>query len=89
LIGSRQADITARQASAAKVSADAASAAALSAGDRALANVRLGWLQALPDNLSEYHSILMSAQDPHDKLEGDERKALKRNGTLTNVDCPI
>jgi len=77
LIGSRQADIAARQASAAKVSADAASATTLSAGDRALANVRLGWLQALRDNLSEYHSILMSAQDPHDKLDGEELKALK------------
>ncbi|MGY8667074.1 hypothetical protein Q3C01_32610 [Bradyrhizobium sp. UFLA05-109] len=73
LIGSRQADIAARQASAAKVSADAASATALSAGDRALANVRLSWLQSLRDNLSEYHSILMSAQDPHDKLDKGTR----------------
>jgi hypothetical protein len=77
LIGSRQADVAARQASAAKVSADAARATALNAGDRALANVRLGWLQAVRDNLSEYHSILMSAQDPHDKLDAEELKALK------------
>lgn len=77
LIGSRQANIAAGQASAAKVAADAARATALSAGDRALANVRLSWLQSLRDNLSEYHSILMSAQDPHERLDEEERKALK------------
>ncbi|MGY3563967.1 hypothetical protein ACVWXP_007292 [Bradyrhizobium sp. USDA 4463] len=77
LIGSRQAEIASKQAEASKISAEAARITALNAGTRELAKVRLTWLEALRDNLSEYHSILMSAKDPHDKLSDDERSALK------------
>ncbi|WP_063676564.1 hypothetical protein [Bradyrhizobium neotropicale] len=89
LIGSRQADISALQARASTISADAANVTALNAGSRELARVRLIWLQALRDNLSEYHSILMSAEDPHDGLSPEDRKALKDNGSRTNAGCPI
>ena len=30
----------------------------------------------------------MSAQEPDDELDDEERKALKAKGRLTNVDCP-
>jgi hypothetical protein len=76
-IGSRQAEIASKQASASRISAEAARLTALNAGTRELAKVRLTWLEALRDNLSEYHSILMSAMDPHDQLTEAERKALK------------
>lgn len=77
LIGSRQADIASIQANASRISAEAASTIALNTGSRELAKVRLGWLEALRNNLSEYHSILMSAEDPNDKLSDEELKALK------------
>lgn len=77
LIGSRQAEIASKQASASKVSAEAAQLTALNAGTRELAKVRLSWLEALRNNLSEYHSILMTAHDPHDKLSAEELSALK------------
>ncbi|MET4323608.1 hypothetical protein [Bradyrhizobium sp. RT5a] len=77
LIGSRQAEIASKQADTSRISAEAAQLTALNAGSRELAKVRLTWLEALRDNLAEYHSILMSAQDPHDKLTESERNSLK------------
>nr|WP_166305799.1 hypothetical protein [Bradyrhizobium sp. 2S1]MCK7671756.1 hypothetical protein [Bradyrhizobium sp. 2S1] len=45
------------------------------AGTRALANVRLEWLQSLRDTLSEYHSILMSWEDDEPaKTDADYRR---------------
>lgn len=70
-IGSRQAEIASKQAIASRISADAARLTALNAGTLEFAKVRLTWLEALRDNLSEYHSILMSAKDPHDQLTED------------------
>jgi hypothetical protein len=66
--------IGSKQAKAAQTSADAALNSANSAGARALANVRLKWLQALRETLSEYHSILMSAKD-EDPAASEEAKA--------------
>ncbi|CAL74418.1 hypothetical protein BRADO0475 [Bradyrhizobium sp. ORS 278] len=43
-------------------------------GFRELAKVRLDWLKALRDNLSEYHSILMTSEDPDPDLEGEAAK---------------
>lgn len=44
------------------------------AGTRALANVRIDWLETLRDTLSEYHSILMSWHDDEPAAD-DEAKA--------------
>ncbi|WP_316228622.1 hypothetical protein [Bradyrhizobium sp. SZCCHNR1045] len=60
-----------RQAAAAQTSADAANLTARTVGFRELAKVRLDWLKALRDNLSEYHSILMTSEDPDPDLEGE------------------
>jgi hypothetical protein len=45
------------------------------AGTRALANVRLEWLNDLRDTLSKYHSILMSPED--DASQGDDEAKAK------------
>jgi len=45
------------------------------AGTRALANVRLEWLNDLRDTLSKYHSILMSPEDAAPDEGDDEAKA--------------
>ena len=49
-------------AAAAKASADAAVLTARAAGDRAIATMRLQWVQDLRRVLSEYHSVLVSYQ---------------------------
>jgi hypothetical protein len=65
-------------AEAAKTSADAAMMNANYAGTRALASVRIDWLNALRDTLSEYHSILMSTDakvDEKAKVRAEEKTA--------------
>jgi uncharacterized protein YneF (UPF0154 family) len=74
-IGSKQAAASLVQALAAKTSADAALSTANNAGNRAIANVRLERLRYLRDNLSEYHSILMSAKDDNGSLTGEDARA--------------
>jgi hypothetical protein len=53
-----------RQARAAQTAADASMATALNAGNREIARMRLSWMDKLRDVLSEFHSILMSTEDP-------------------------
>jgi hypothetical protein len=68
-----------QQAKAAQIAANAAMSTAQSAGARALANVRLQWLQTLRDTLSEYHSILMSSEDePPDADETAKAKTKEK-----------
>lgn len=83
LIGYRQSSVAQIQANAAATSANAAKITTKSTGNRALATIRLQWLDALRTTLSEYHSILMSAADDdelkkskegREKLEADERR---------------
>jgi hypothetical protein len=63
-VGSRQAEIGAHQADASRISADAAMLPAKNAGNRAIASLRISWIETLRKILSEYHSILLSADDP-------------------------
>jgi hypothetical protein len=70
----RQVNVARIAAEAAKTSADASMMSAQYAGTRALANVRIDWLETLRDTLSEYHSILMSWHDDEPAAD-DEAKA--------------
>jgi hypothetical protein len=67
-----------KQIETAKIVADAAMMNAKHAGTRALANVRLEWLNDLRDTLSKYHSILMSPEDgaseSDDKAKGKAKE---------------
>jgi hypothetical protein len=60
IIGWRQGTSARLSAEAAKASADAAVLTARAAGDRAIATMRLQWVQDLRKILSEYHSVLVS-----------------------------
>lgn len=60
IIGWRQGTSARLSAEAAKASADAALLTAKAAGDRAVATMRLQWVQDLRRILSEYHSVLVS-----------------------------
>src|ERR1700676_3751898 len=60
VIGWRQGTSARLSAEAAKASADAAALTARAAGDRAIATMRLQWVQDLRKILSEYHSVLVS-----------------------------
>jgi hypothetical protein len=64
LVGAKQAVIGKQQAEAARTSSDAAMLTARNAGGRAIAAMRIGWLEALRKTLSEYHSTLVSVDDP-------------------------
>jgi hypothetical protein len=90
LVGSRQAIIGTRQAEAARISADAAMLNAQRAGDRAVATMRVQWIEALRNTLSEYHSILMCVDDDN-YSDADDRR-LSDLGTrldlLLNLDEP-
>lgn len=63
IIGWRQTNVSRLAAEAAKVSADSAQLTATSAGDRAIATMRLAWIEQLRKVLAEYHSILVSYKD--------------------------
>lgn len=56
-VGIRQAKTGARQTEALRISADAAN---FIAGNRAIASMRITWIESLRKVLSEYHSILMT-----------------------------
>ena len=56
-----------RQANASRISADAAMLTAKSSGNRAVASMRIKWVEELRHVLSEYHSILMSSEKFEDK----------------------
>jgi hypothetical protein len=60
IIGWRQGTSTRMAAQAAIVSAEASMRTARSTGDRAIATMRLQWVQDLRKILSEYHSVLVS-----------------------------
>jgi hypothetical protein len=70
-----------RQAAAAQRAADAAMLLAQNAGNRAIATMRLAWMDKLRDTLSEYHSILMIKEDV-DK----EKDAVKLSHLGTQID---
>lgn len=60
IIGWRQGTASKLSAQAAKASAEAANQTARAAGNRAIATMRLQWVQDLRKILSEYHSVLLS-----------------------------
>jgi hypothetical protein len=62
ITGWRQGTSARLSAEAAKASAEAAALTAKAAGDRAIATMRLQWVQDLRKVLSEYHSVLVSYQ---------------------------
>jgi hypothetical protein len=59
-VGARQAKIGSSQAEASRTSADAAMLTAKSSGNRAVASMRIKWVEELRQVLSEYHSVLMT-----------------------------
>jgi hypothetical protein len=79
-----------RQTNAARITAEAATSTANKAGDRAIATMRLDWLQRVRETLSEFHSILMTANDP---ISDEDQRKLSHLGTkidlLLNLDEPI
>jgi hypothetical protein len=66
-VGAKQAKIGSRQAEASRISADAAMLTAKSSGNRAVASMRIKWVEELRHVLSDYHSILMSNEKFEDK----------------------
>jgi hypothetical protein len=87
-VGSRQAKIGSRQAEASRISADAAMLTAKSSGNRAVASMRIKWVEDLRAVLSEYHSMLMTRE----KCEGEDRRQMSDLGTkldlMMNLDEP-
>jgi hypothetical protein len=71
IIGWRQGTSSRLAAEAAKASAVAATITARAAGDRAIATMRLQWVQDLRKILSEYHSVLVS-YEPSDYRRASE-----------------
>lgn len=74
----RQVNVAKIAAESAKTSADAAMMSAKYAGTRALANVRITWLETLRDTLSEYHSILMNLESEHEYATDQARALAKK-----------
>jgi hypothetical protein len=70
-----------RQANATRISADAAMLTAKSSGDRAVASMRIKWVEELRAVLSDYHSMLMT----HEKFEGEDRKLMSNLGTKLDL----
>jgi D-alanyl-D-alanine dipeptidase len=71
-VGARQAKIGSSQAEASRISADAAMLTAKSSGNRAVASMRIKWVEELRQVLSEYHSILMTVDG--ERTEEDRRR---------------
>jgi hypothetical protein len=63
IVGWRQGTSTRIAAQASKISADAALLTANAAGNRAIAAMRLQWLDKLRNVMSEYHSVLVTYDD--------------------------
>ena len=87
IVNSKQVAVAKTSADAAKTSGDAAKASADAdmmnanyAGTRALANVRLKWLEDLRDTLARYHSILMEP-----KNGGEDDRELSYLGTKLDL----
>jgi DNA-binding SARP family transcriptional activator len=89
-VGGRQADIGRRQAEASRISADAAMLTAMNAGNRAVASMRLQWVEKMREILSEYHSTLVSVEDP---IPETDLRRLSNLGTqldlMMNLNEPI
>ncbi len=88
-VGGRTAKAAKAAAEASKRSSDAAMLTAENAGARQIATMRLEWIQTLRMTLSEFHSILMTADVPY---SADEHRKLSDLGTqidlLLNRDDP-
>jgi hypothetical protein len=80
-VGSRQAKIGSRQAEASRISADAAMLTAKSSGNRAVASMRIKWVEDLRGVLSEYHSRLMTTAE----FEGADKTLMSNLGTKIDL----
>jgi hypothetical protein len=81
-VGGRQAVIGARQAEASRLSAQAAVRAARDAGARAVATLRMSWIEKLRTTLAEYHAILGTVDDP---IPDADRRRLADLGTQLDL----
>lgn len=63
--------IGSKQATNARISADAAMMTAKYTGTRALAHLRIDWLNSVRDTLSQYHSILMTPKQEDPSEDGE------------------
>src|SRR5262249_42035484 len=70
------------QAKASRISAEAAMLTAKSSGNRAIASMRIKWVEDLRQVLSEYHSILMTVDR---KLTDEDRRKLADLGTKLDL----
>jgi hypothetical protein len=70
-----------RQANASRISADAAMLTAKSSGNRAVASMRIKWVEDLRAVLSEYHSMLMTREN----FEGADRTLMSNLGTKLDL----
>jgi len=80
-VGSRQAKIGEKQANASQTSAEAAMLTAKHAGDRAIATMRLKWIEELRSVLSEYHAILVTRE----QIAGEDRIKVCDLGTQLDL----
>jgi len=80
-VGSKQAKIGSQQANASRISADAAMLTAKSSGSRAVASLRIKWVEDLREVLSEYHSILMT----NEEFEDEDLRRLSNLGTKLDL----
>ena len=81
VVGTLQARASAKHADASRLSAEAALSTARMAGDRAVAHLRIKWVESLRDILSEYHSTLMTAE----KHDAAEERRLSQLGTQLDL----
>src|SRR5262249_27526235 len=70
-----------RQAKASRISADAAMLTARNLGNRAVASMRIKWVEDLRAVLSDYHSALMT----RDKFEGEDLTRMSNLGTKLDL----
>jgi hypothetical protein len=82
-VGARQAKIGSSQAEASRTSADAAMLTAKSSGNRAVASMRIKWVEELRQVLSEYHSVLMTVDG--ERTEEDRRRLARRAAIPANA----
>jgi hypothetical protein len=81
-VGAKQAKIGSQQADASRISANAAMLTAQSSGNRAVASMRIKWVEDLRAVLSEYHSMLMTREN----FEGADLTLMSNLGTKTRFD---
>jgi hypothetical protein len=70
-----------RQAKASRISADAAMLTAKSSGNRAVASMRIKWVEDLRSVLSDYHSMLMTRET----FESEDRGKMSNLGTKLDL----